>query len=195
MICVFGDSISEGYYDSEQGGWVNLLARKLNAQSHEYELHNFSVSGYSTREVLKVFDLQTSFTEPDVIIFMLGANDSYYVDNKKSNVSPTDFEKNLIQLVRKSKRLNAKVIFISDLEVNEKLTKPVNWDKTVYYYNDFTRQYNQITEMVAKENNCTYIDIYNCLNIDKDLFDGVHPNTNGHKKLFEKIYAEIKHLL
>jgi lysophospholipase L1-like esterase len=26
-ICVFGDSIGEGYYDSKKGGWVSQLSR------------------------------------------------------------------------------------------------------------------------------------------------------------------------
>lgn len=193
-ICVFGDSISEGYYDSKNGGWVSLLKKKLSLQSLDYNVHNFSVSGYSTKEVLKVFDVTAGFVDPDLIIVMIGVNDSSLIKNKKSNLTLKQFSVNITKLIEKAKIIGSEIVFISNLKVNETLTKPVNWDKTCYYNNQLIEMCNNAIESLTKRNNCLFIDVYSLL-AKKDLFDGVHPNTLGHAKLFRKVYNKVKPIL
>ncbi len=55
-ILMFGDSIAQGYYDLDRGGWANLLfiqnmRRKARRTDYSVEMFNVSVSGDTVRRV------------------------------------------------------------------------------------------------------------------------------------------------
>jgi lysophospholipase L1-like esterase len=187
-ICVFGDSIAEGYYDSENGGRVALLSRFLKTPNEKLHIYNCSICGDSTKEVLHRFDNELSARESKIIIFALGTNDSWFYDNDKNkpNVSLTDFSNNLNQLITKAKNVKAKIFFIGSPNVDEKKVSPFHGGCTIFYDNQNIQKYNQIIKETCKEHNLTFIPTFHLLE-NEDLKDGLHPNTKGHKKLFEEI--------
>ncbi len=63
-------------------------------------------------------------------------------------------------------------------------TMPVSWID-LFYTNENIKKYNKITEEVCRENNIPILDI-GPLNIE-DFYDGLHPNAEGHRKIFEKV--------
>jgi len=187
-ICVFGDSIGEGYYDSEKGGWVSQLSRFLKTPNDNLHIYNCSISGESTREVLIRFDTEIKAREPKTIIFALGTNDSWYFDNdkNKSNVPLNEFKKNVKLLILKSKKINAKIIFIGSPKVDESKVMPIPWRTEVFYDNNNIKKYNQAIKEICNEYKLEFIETFSLLE-PKDFSDGLHPNTKGHTKLFEEI--------
>ncbi len=189
-ICVFGDSITNGYNDFENLGWCELLKNKY--LSFENNIFNLGISGDNTEDLLKRFKVECEAREPTKIIFAIGINDSQYVLNKNnSRVDLIDFEFNLNRLILQSKCFTGDIIFVGLTKVDEKKVMPIPWNETKFYENEIIQKYDKVIEKVATENSLKYIPMFDLLN-EGDLDDGLHPNTKGHKKMFEKINEELE---
>ena len=44
-ICIFGDSITWGAYDPEQGGWATRLRNYFEKQDNDVDVYNLGISG------------------------------------------------------------------------------------------------------------------------------------------------------
>ena len=67
---------------------------------------------------------------------------------------------------------------------DESKTTPVPWIP-IYYTNENIEKYSKIMEDVCRENSIPFLDI-GLLNND-DFDDGLHPNAEGHRKIYEKV--------
>ena len=45
VICVFGDSVAWGAYDTDAGGWVNRLWLHCADNAREIDVYNLSIAG------------------------------------------------------------------------------------------------------------------------------------------------------
>ncbi len=196
QIFVFGDSIAWGAWDAE-GGWVQRLAKYLHqgntAAPQQYVLvYNLSVSGDSSREILKRFRKEVAArhdkSERSVVIFAYGSNDAWlYHKKKKFNVPPKQFEANTVKLIAQAKKLTKDVFFLGLDPVNEKLTRPLAWRKDISYENKDLQLYEQILGKTCKKYGVTFIPEFEKLFHTRyvtRLEDGVHPNSTGHMQLF-----------
>ena len=138
------------------------------------------------------FDTEIGAREPATIIFALGTNDSWYFDNNKNkpNVSLDEFKKNLRILIVKSQETNARILFIGPPKVDESKVSPIPWRTEVSYDNDNIQRYNQAIRETCEEYRIEFIETFFLLK-DSDFSDGLHPNTEGHTKLFEEIKKHI----
>lgn len=189
-ICIFGESTTWGAWDEEKGGWVNRLKLSLSPLlNYDIEIYNLGVSGDTTNDILKRFDVEARARKPDVIIFSCGGNDSGCIKSDGNYiVKPKKYEKNLKKLVKKAKKFTNKVIFMGLKSVDNSKTLPVPWDKERYYFNHNMELYDNILKKFCKENKLHFIDTINLLcNKDLDEDDGLHLNSNGHKKIFSKV--------
>jgi lysophospholipase L1-like esterase len=185
IICVFGDSIGEGFYD-DLGGWVARLARMLQAPSDDYRIFNCSISGASTKDTLLRFETELLARSPDLILIALGTNDCWIDENATPLVSIEEFQANIEQLIQISIDNNATPLVIGALRVDEKRAQPVSWKTDIFYSNKNIQRYNDTSRHVCKKLGITFIDTFEML-LDEDLIDGVHPNTYGHEKLANAI--------
>ncbi len=181
-ICVFGDSIAWGAYDPVAGGWVTCLRNHF--EKSGIEVYNLGISGDSTNELLKRFEAEARARQPSVIIIAIGTNDSERV-NGKYLVPPKRFESNLKKLISLARKFTKNIIFISPIRVDESKTKPIPWEPSICYYNNDIEIYAKIISKVCKKKMVRYIDIMGIMN-KKDMYDGLHPNTKGHMKIFQK---------
>ncbi len=119
------------------------------------------------------------------MIFSIGTNDTAIINNKEKNISKQGFENNLNSLVKKAQGKTNQIYFLGILEVVEEFTSPfsrINW----YYNNQRIKEFDKIIQKVSEENNCQFIPMQGLLN-KEDLADGLHPNTQGHKKIFLEV--------
>jgi len=188
-ICVFGASIACGAWDFEEQGWANRLRKHIESKKGtEYLLHNLSISGDRTGLLLKRLEADLDAAEPDIVIFDVGRNDSIFIKKENKNrIEKKQFQENLKKIIRITRKYAKKIIFIGLTNVNEKKVNP--WDEELgrYYYKKYIREYDEILEKFCKENNISYVKLFGLLDENKDLYDGLHPNSEGHKKLFEKV--------
>lgn len=191
-ICIFGDSITEGYYDNEKNGWVN----RLKTIFVDDEIYNLGVSGNSTEDLLKRFDADIKDKNPEMIIFAIGTNDSVYLPSEKRNYVDFDkFKENLKILIEKSKQFTNGIIFVGLTPVDESLTKPIPWEIEIHYTNEEITKYNNAIKQICESEKLKFIDIFSDFeknNYKEMLSDGLHPNERGHEWMANKIAQEIK---
>tara|TARA_Y100000310_G_C20596148_1_gene770612 strand:+ start:571 stop:1176 length:606 start_codon:yes stop_codon:yes gene_type:complete len=193
-ICIFGDSISQGHFDTERTGWVARL--QLDLWKKDTCIGNHSVSGGTTIEALKIMKPIFRVEWPDLVIFALGDNDSRYTETTKNNFTPfTDFKANIKKLIKIAKTQTSKIVFVGPTPVDESKTNPIPWETTEYYRNKDGKKYSEATKSICSDHKIPFLDIHKLwLKTDykKLLEDGLHPNTEGHKLLYKQISAFLK---
>ncbi len=201
-ILIFGDSIAYGAWDRE-GGWAwrlrKFLDEKTLSEPESYFLvYNLGVSGDTTEDLLERFEFETEQRikekEDTTIIFAIGGNDSTFNNNKnKCHVSQEKSKKNIQKLIKLAAKYAAKILFIGLFPADESKTIPIPWARNKSYKNEYIIQYDKIIKSVCQENSVLFIGIFEeFMNSDyKNLLeDGQHPNSEGHRKIFE-IVKEI----
>jgi len=184
IICVFGASSTWGAGDYDKGGWVNRLRLYIDKRTKEggdyIELYNLGISGNTTRDILKRFESEMKARNPDLIILSIGDNDSALVPLE-------EFGKNIDKIVKLAKKQGKHdIVFIGTKPVNEKLTTPVKWDTSLSYTNEKLREYNKKNREIAEKHNILFLDLSGVIDPEEDLADGLHPNSKGHEKLYQK---------
>jgi len=206
-ICVFGDSVAWGAWDKE-GGWVQRLRKffdikNLSDPNFYCLVYNLGVSGNKTKDILKRFEFEIKQrleeVEETIIIFAIGINDSYFLHNEdKLRTSVEDFRTNIQKIINAAKKFSIKIIFVGLTPVDESKTTPIPWDTNKSYKNEFIQKYNEIIKSVCKENKIYFVEIFEQW-VKSDykqlLEDGLHPNSNGHQKIFETVFEHLKTLL
>ena len=196
----FGDSITYGAWDLE-GGWVQRLRKLLdekqikNTEEYYYMVYNLGIDGGDSTKLLEHFEDETRRRlwpgEETIIIFSTGANDALIeIDKGKNRTSINIFKKNIEKLIEKADKFTKKVIFVGTVPHEESKTNPVSWDENISYKNKDLKKYNETIKDVCSKKKVSFIDVFNKLNnkdFIKTLDDGVHPNSEGHKIMFEII--------
>jgi lysophospholipase L1-like esterase len=195
-ILIFGASTTQGFYDIKFGGWADriksyLLKVTLNTGKY-YEVFNLGISGDTTKELLKRFENECNVRRPSIIIMSIGDNDSSYLKSKQKNMVPIhEFEDNLNLLIKKAKKFTNNIILLGCKNVIEDLTNPVSWQKDLVYKNSYLKMYDDASKRIAEESNAGYVKLFGLLDED-DFADGLHPNTQGHEKIFCLVRDFIK---
>lgn len=187
-ICVFGDSITKGVVDPENGGWVARLRRYFETNDdYDISVYNLGISGDSTDDLLERFKVECAAREPKIIIFAIGINDSLYIKTKDNPlVSLEKFQNNLVKLIRQANNFSDKIIFIGLTKVDESKVMPIPWETEKFYDNENIAMYNSVIEKVSVKNRLPFLNLLDLLEMS-DLDDGLHPNPDGHKKMFLRI--------
>jgi len=175
-ICIFGDSTAWGAWDMDKGGWVNRLWLHVGNRDEDYvEIYNTSISGGTTETILNRFENEAKARSADALVFQTGINDSsYYLESGELMVTAEKFRNNIQEMI----------IFMDLKNCDESKTVPVPWID-ICYTNENIQKYTKIMEDVCKENGVLFMDIKPLNNDDFD--DGLHPNTEGHRKIFEQV--------
>lgn len=189
-ICIFGDSIAYGEW-TETFGWADQLRNVLQQDTLEskftryYFLYNLSIPGNTTEDVLRRFQVETEAREPHIIIFAVGINDSSRKDNPDiPRISPEKFKENVHVLIDRAKHHTRTVVWIGLTNVDEKRTSPF---ETTYFSNERSRAYDDIIKEVCADYKMPHLDLLSSLE-PEDLEDGLHPNKQGHDKLFRLVH-------
>jgi len=133
--------------------------------------------------------------EPNVIVFAIGINDSQFViSENKNRVSVEKFQNNLEKMVGTAQENGCKVVLVGLTRVDESRTLPIPWNTDKKYQNEYIDQYDAKIRAVADKKDLEYIDMSGVLQ-PEDLEDGLHPNTNGHKKMFGAVKEKIESVL
>ncbi|MBI2047594.1 MAG: SGNH/GDSL hydrolase family protein [Parcubacteria group bacterium] len=187
-ICVFGDSLSWGAWDTDMGGWVNRLwfyTAKRPEKSY-VEVYNLSISGGTSDTILARFEAEANIRKADALIFQTGGNDASYYEGSPQNlmVPPEKFKNNIEQIIRRARKITDNILFFDLKNCDESKTMPVPWID-IYYTNENIKKYIQIMQEMCKKEQVYFLDIPDLKNEDFD--DGLHPNAKGHEKIFTQV--------
>jgi lysophospholipase L1-like esterase len=197
-ILVFGDSITHGACDIK-GGWAQRLKEFLDEKildgNEDYpSLYNLGVSGDTTELLLERFEPELKGrldTDENMIMIAIGANDSSILDETKEFWVPSaKFKENIQKLIEISKKYSKKIIFVGLTLVEEPKVSPFHGGIDIHYRNENLKKYNEILKNLSQENEVFFIEImeeWKKLDYFKFLYDGIHPNSDGHKMIYEII--------
>jgi lysophospholipase L1-like esterase len=185
-IVVFGDSVSWGAWDTEKGGWVGRLWFFVAKRKEDYvQIYNQSIDGGTTETILERFEKEAGVRDADALIFQTGGNDAAYQGEPNNFlVPPEKFRENLEEIIGRAKKITDNIVFLDLKNCDESKTMPVPW-ADIYYTNENIQKYNRIMEDVCLKNDVLFLDLGLIGNEDFD--DGLHPNAEGHRKIFEQV--------
>lgn len=207
-VLVFGDSIIQGFWDSE-GGWVARLRKHYDGRQledlrnrDEPTIFNLGISGGTSKTILARFDAETearSNSEAMAFVFSTGLNDAYREGPDKYKSTPEEYANNLRELVIRAKKYSDKILFVGLVTADEQQTKPVFW-RDIYYFNERIAMFEDEMKKVATESDTKFMPIFEAfkkrLGSGEDLLaDGLHPNEAGHQFIFELVWPELDKLL
>jgi lysophospholipase L1-like esterase len=195
---IFGDSIVYGSWD-KAGGWIQRLRAFIEEKyPEEHLVYNLGVSADTTSSLLERLEFETQKRGSErnhrrgsatIIIFQIGTNDSAILSTKKDFwVIQNKFKDNIKEIIKISREFSQKIFFVETTPADEDKTQPVPWDKRVTYKNENIRKYNEITKEVCNKESVPFIEVFDKFyksDYKKLLQDGLHPNSEGHEKLFE----------
>lgn len=200
---IFGDSIAWGAWDRE-GGWAARLKKFLDEKiissnfTVYHPVYNLAIDGDNTQELLPRFEQELAARinpqSPTTVIIAIGINDSQIELSTNTNkTSPDMFAHNLRSLVYDTKKYDAKVVFVGLTPVDEKAVYPIPWKQTHGYTNAEIKKFDNIIKKLSEENNAGYIGLINTFpeKFEDLLIDGLHPNDEGHKHIFENIKKNL----
>lgn len=197
-ILIFGDSITWGAYDKE-GGWAKRLKKYVDHKSieipqYESSVYILGICGDTTESLLKRIksEIIARINPYDnlIIIIAIGINDvQFNEDEGIADISLENFKKNITKIIKTTKKFTDKILFIGLLPVDQRVN-PIPWKISHSYLNDFVIKYNRKLQKVVEENNINFLNVYEQFAVNDFshlLFDGIHPNTKGHKIIYEII--------
>lgn len=211
-VLVFGDSITQGFWDTE-GGWVERIRKHYDSLQvtdlggrDEPTIFNLGISGDNSDKVLKRIALETiartSHSNLPIVIIQIGVNDSS-VDamtaHRSASLSIDKYEQNLRKIIENSKPLVSKIILVGLSACDESRTTPVSWGD-FHYTNDSIKNYENKMRNIAFELNIPFIPLFERFKEKTrkgaDLLpDGLHPNNEGHAFMSEVILESLAPLL
>ena len=204
-ICVFGDSITAGFFDS-QGGWVPRLAGEANKKivssdfTYRTSIYNLGISGDNTYSLLERFDAETASRvaadEELAILFSIGVNDSIFVYSKNEPQVPVGyFQENLKKLIEKAKKFTGRIAFTGLLPADETLLDPIPWHREGAYKSELIKQYEAAIKEVCDRERISFIPLLEPFSKGDWkilLVDGVHPSDEGHDLISEIVVEELR---
>lgn len=187
-ICVFGDSVAWGAYLPKREAWTDLLRNYLDGLSHySIELYNQSIDGDLSKDILFRFDTEAKARKPDAIIIAVGVNDSIYRANDQFEVSEMEFIDNLRQIVEKARVFTDKIWCMGLVKGSDESTIPLTVSTTGKCYSkSVVKKYDGFIKKFVTDQNIPFVDVFSELS-DTDFDDGLHPNLQGHVKIFDII--------
>lgn len=196
-IFIFGDSIAHGIWDEEMGGWVNRLDMylkqdKFTAEDNFTEVYNLGVDGDTSENILNRFEFETYHRtipeQGDVFLIAVGINDAAFLKEQGDNFVPkSQFKENLQYMITLVKKYSERIVFAGLTAIDEKMANPKGC--VACYENKHVGEYNEVIKKVCEENDLIFIDVLSQFKkgnyaelLDED---GLHPNSSGHRKIFE----------
>lgn len=195
IACV-GDSVTYGYSISNRSkyNYPKVLGNML---SDEYCVYNFGVSGCTVQDTSDQPYRETKYYEQskncdaDIVIFMLGSNDS----KDKNWKDAETWKKAYISLI--DEYINAEnkpTVYLCTLaQVYYAKETQTEGDMKYGIKKENIDTMNNIIREVAEQKNLTLIDVNSATSDNRELFwlDGLHPNKNGAKLIAKTVYDSL----
>lgn len=209
-VLIFGDSITQGFWDIE-GGWATRLRKYYDERqlkdifnSSEPTIFNLGISGDVTAGLIKRLGHETEArkwrwpTESFSFVFAIGINDSV-MDDGTERSNPENYREELTALLLEAKKFSNRILFLGLTPCEEQTVNDRLW-KSKKYSNQRILEFDKTLEKFCSGQKIPYIPIYQIMKKKMDegerLFDdGLHPNDKGHELIFQLVRPEVDKLL
>jgi len=206
-VLVFGASSIQGFWDT-QGGWADRLKKHYDQQQFEDftvekpHVMNLGISGDTTKELLVRIRTEAEARRNDKgisIVIQVGANNAAE-ENGRTRSTPEEYGADLKKIIEEALSLTNKVLVVGFQAVDEALTNPVAW-RPIFYKNRNIKIFEDTAAKVSSETNVKFVPVHDkyieAMSGGQKLqaHDGLHPNDDGHKLIFELVRPALDELL
>lgn len=202
---VIGDSITYGIGDFESGGWATMFKKYIVNKDDSKVCNNYvhiaAFPGATSTDISnKIDSILQSFNHKEftnTIILSIGVNDTQEFNGNYKN-SIEQYRTNIEKIAKcvMNKGFNMIILGLTRIESDENFL----WKPNKYNNNEIISEYDKDLSLIlgynaelkefCKNSRIKYIPMQEVLQ-KEDFIDGLHPNHNGHKKIFEKIINNI----
>ena len=134
-VAFLGDSITEfGQNPNNPGGYVNLIAKGLEANGVKIEIIGAGISGHKSNDMLKRLDNDVLNKKPQWMTLSCGVNDVWHGAN---GVPLEEYKKNITEIVDKAQAAGVKVVILTSTMIGE--TQADDNNQKLVAYNEFLR--------------------------------------------------------
>lgn len=180
IILTLGDSLTAGYWLSEEDNYPSQLQKKLKENGYDYLVQNAWVSGDTSAGLLSridwILDSDDSTSSGTTTTFQfailcIGANDAF------QGKSPEDIEKNIRAIIEKLQAKKIPILFAW-------MRAPLNLG------GEYGRQYEAIFPRLAKEYNLVYMNFFLewvALKASLNQEDRIHPTREGYTVVVDNL--------
>ncbi len=163
-IFCFGDSITYGEKDKEQGGWTDRLKRHYLSEhssqlANEVIVYNLGVASETTDGLVHRFQPELGARlikgQQSIVILAYGAND-IVIRKNKNTVPESFFERNLTQAIRFAKEKSIHTMLCEILPIADSVDGLFDFNKNVRYSSDVIR-YNELLKELSEKHCCQLI--------------------------------------
>lgn len=192
LIWLFtGDSITQGAkHTNGMRSFPQIFEERIRWElCRSYDtIINTAISGNTTEDIIKDFEIRIAKYKPDVVFLMIATNDAASI----RKISIEQFKSNLNLLVNLIQSIGSTLILMTPT--------PIILERSTERRN--IKQYVEKIREVALSKNIILIDNWNIWNnelrikfgdtfYDKLLSDSLHPNGYGHKEIAIAILKEL----
>jgi lysophospholipase L1-like esterase len=171
----------------------------LSEHTYNRQVFNLGVAGDTSSDILKrvCFEVEARCTDEssnNVLIIAVGVNDSQYdITTGVCRVPVEQTITNFTDILRLTKKHISKTVFVGLADVVDSRLDPVPWVPTHTYNNGMIKTYNNTIASFAKDNNTTFISLESVFGdvAEACLPDGIHPNEEGHERMYNRIQTEL----
>lgn len=207
-VLVFGDSITQGFFDVE-GGWVNRLRKHYDEiliqdnDDSQPTVFNLGVSGDFTRSILKRFENEVTARiwpgEEFVFVIATGTNDTLYRKDEHES-EPEKYKVELAELVKIAKNYSDKILLVGLFPIVDRLLQPAPFSETGKCYStDRMKLFDAALREFGEQNRLPYVDLWSEFekqdNLEAVFYDGIHPNDKGHQMIYELLQPKLQELI
>ncbi|MDJ0618785.1 MAG: GDSL-type esterase/lipase family protein [Calothrix sp. MO_192.B10] len=188
-----GDSITEGYLESDKGGYRDDLYRLLTNKGYnidfvgnrsrghgKFDQDHAGVTGERIDQVSDRINNLLSTYHPDIVLLMVGTND--ILQNHNLEDAPNRLSNLIDQITNQSPDTQ---LFVGSIPPDKNAAR----QKLVDQYNALIPGIVESKRAAGK--NVTFVDISSPMNID-DLEDDVHPTPTGNNRIARSWYEAIR---
>jgi acyl-CoA thioesterase I len=179
VLLVVGDSISAGYGLAKGSGWVDLLARRIEAQKLSWRVVNASISGDTTAGGRARLPGLLAQHKPAIVIVELGGNDGL----RGGNLAAT--RDNLDAIIGAIKKAGAKPLLIG-------MRLPPNYGAA--YVREFNAMY---TTLAAAQKVPLVPFLFEGFGEKDEMFqsDRVHPAPAAQERMLDNVWPVLQPML
>ena len=184
-IVFLGDSITAG--GVRENGYVTLVGQALAKQHPDLgvEIIGAGISGNKVPDCQKRLQRDVLDKKPSVVLIYIGINDVWHW-NRNVGTTKEDFEKGLVDLIKRCQDAAARVVLCTPSVIGEKTDGSNQFDKML-------DEYSAISRKVAQQTGADMLDLrqkflarlteLNKANQEKNILttDGVHLNDAGNR--------------
>lgn len=206
-IVLFGDSITDmGHWrDADTHafsfgvGYPLFLKEKIERNNLDIQILNRGCSGDSTTNLLERIDEDVIKNNPDIVTILIGTNDVWHQfegDETHRGNQIEQYENNYREIINiiKTKLPKTKILMFGSFFI------PLKQPERKDFWNHMKKLYLYVdaAEKIAIENSIPFIRLQPLMdeaikdgNVEKVLYDGIHPNVNGSLIIADVVFEEI----